>query len=1070
MKTRVANETLADLMDRHTATGAPQLWHAEGERVRCVACGHRCLIGDGLRGICKVRYNEGGQLKVPFGYVAGVQCDPVEKKPFFHVYPGSDALTFGMLGCDFHCSYCQNWISSQALRDADAVAPLRPVTPAHLTDLARRQGARLVVSSYNEPLITAEWAVSVFREATAAGLACAFVSNGNATPEALDFLRPWIVAYKIDLKGFTEQGYRSLGGTLENVLRSIRMVHERGLWVEIVTLIIPGFNDGDDELRQAARFLASVSRDIPWHVTAFHQDYKMTDPERTSAATLIRAAEIGTAEGLRYVYAGNLPGQVGPWEDTRCPSCRATLIERYGFLVRSYNLTADGRCPSCQTRLPGVWPATAAEVRTGNDEAAYRSRRPRPVSVTEKALSLPLAGEMQTMTPAPAARPAAAPRPELTAEHRQQIVAHTAAMLCATVRGEAHAADSAASPVRELPVAGAFVSLKRGRHLRSCCGLLGPTLPLLQAVEHATRRTAREDERFPPISPAELEHLDLEVWLLYNLQPVPARGEDRAAAVAIGTHGVKVVRGDASGLFLPSVAVDSKWDAYRLLDQVCLKAGLAPTAWRDDATTLFTFEGESIRSRLSELGGAVPHSALRAPSADGVQVYADFCRGNLPLLLTGRVPSYYLPGAPDGNVIGVVLSVSRPGAAEPLQFSQVSLRHGVPLQATLFGLTQAAAQQLASGGVTPEVLAGIQTGVGILRDPVLHGTVADPQLAGLDPRRRTVLVLERNKTALRFDPEQSAEELLADAAAGARVTDPHTAAVYSLDTMTNAKALDVTTAPKPVRGPAVRPPAVAGRFYQGNAEELFRTVDELLAGSAQAEAWPAAMVPHAALKFSGRVAAGVLKRVRIPPTVIAIGPKHTALGMDWAVAPHQTWDMPGLPVESDFMLARKLCQAVPGLEMDAAAHQGEHAIEVELPLLARLAPKTRVVGIAVGHASLDDCRRFAAGLAGLLRELPGPRPLLLVSSDMNHFATDAENRRLDALALAALERCDPEALHETVTRHNISMCGVMPAVIVLETLRLLGGRPKAERVGYATSADVTGDTSRVVGYAGMLFG
>src|SRR6266513_942205 len=193
-KPPLANSSLASALDQHTAIGS--LWRTEGDRVRCVACGHRCLIAEGRRGICKVRFNQGSQLRVPFGYVAGVQCDPVEKKPFFHVYPGTDALTFGMLGCDLHCSYCQNWVTSQALRDKQAVAPLRPVTPTQLVDYARREGARLVVSSYNEPLITAEWAVSVFKEAKTAGLTCAFVSNGNATPAVLDFLAPWIIAYK----------------------------------------------------------------------------------------------------------------------------------------------------------------------------------------------------------------------------------------------------------------------------------------------------------------------------------------------------------------------------------------------------------------------------------------------------------------------------------------------------------------------------------------------------------------------------------------------------------------------------------------------------------------------------------------------------------------------------------------------------------------------------------------------------------------------------------------------------------------------------------------------------------
>ncbi len=375
-----ASETMADMLGRHTAVGS--LWQAEGGQIRCVACGHRCLIGPGRHGICRVRFNQDGQLRVPFGYVAGVQCDPVEKKPFFHVYPGTDALTFGMLGCDFHCSYCQNWVTSQALRDDAARAPIRTVTPQQLVHTGRQSGARLVVSSYNEPLITAEWAVAVFQQAKEAGLACAFVSNGNATPEVLDFLRPWIVAYKIDLKGFDDKNYRTLGGTLEHVTNGIRMVHERGLWLEVVTLVVPGFNDSEAELRRIAQFLAGISRDIPWHVTAFHQDYKMTDPPNTAAAQLIRAAEIGAEEGLRFIYAGNLPGRVGPWENTYCPNCHKKLIDRYGYLVREYRLTPEGKCPGCGTVIPGIWPATgAAEVQIGQSMTDYYSRLPRGVRV-----------------------------------------------------------------------------------------------------------------------------------------------------------------------------------------------------------------------------------------------------------------------------------------------------------------------------------------------------------------------------------------------------------------------------------------------------------------------------------------------------------------------------------------------------------------------------------------------------------------------------------------------------------------------------------------------------------------
>jgi pyruvate formate lyase activating enzyme len=380
-KAPVVNRALADTLDRQTVVG--KLWHTEDDRVRCVACGHRCLIPPGRRGICKVRFNEGGQLRVPFGYVAGgLASDPVEKKPFFHVYPGSDALTFGMLGCDFHCPYCQNWVTSQALRDEASASPIVELTPEQIVNAARRSGARLVVSSYNEPLITAEWAVAVFQKAKADGFPCAFVSNGNATPEALDFLKPWIVAYKIDLKGFDDKRYRTLGGTLDAVTNGIRLVHERGLWLEVVTLVVPGFNDSEEELRAIAKFLASVSRDIPWHVTAFHPDYKMTGPPATTARQLIRAAEIGLEAGLRFVYAGNLPGRAGDWENTYCSGCRELLIERSGFLVREYKLTADGKCPRCQTAIPGIWPAGgAAEVNPGGLMMDLYQRAPRRVSL-----------------------------------------------------------------------------------------------------------------------------------------------------------------------------------------------------------------------------------------------------------------------------------------------------------------------------------------------------------------------------------------------------------------------------------------------------------------------------------------------------------------------------------------------------------------------------------------------------------------------------------------------------------------------------------------------------------------
>jgi pyruvate formate lyase activating enzyme len=345
--------TLKEVLKSYTAEGVLGE-KLEGGRVRCYACGHRCVILPGLDGICRVRFNEGGRLMAPSGYVGAIQCDPTEKKPFFHAYPGSLALTFGMLGCDYHCGYCQNWVTSQALRDPKAIAPPIEISPEQMVDIARRYDARLVVSSYNEPLITSEWAIEIFKEAKPAGFVCAYVSNGNATPEVLDFIRPWVDLYKIDLKGFDDRNYRKLGGVLGNVLDTIKMVHERGFWLEIVTLLVPGFNDSNDEIKAAADFIANVAPDIPWHVTAFHQDYKMTGPDNTSVETLMRAAQTGYEAGLNFVYAGNLPGRVGKYENTFCPGCKATLVERHGFRVLK-NRIKSSACPDCGREIPGRW-------------------------------------------------------------------------------------------------------------------------------------------------------------------------------------------------------------------------------------------------------------------------------------------------------------------------------------------------------------------------------------------------------------------------------------------------------------------------------------------------------------------------------------------------------------------------------------------------------------------------------------------------------------------------------------------------------------------------------------------
>ena len=348
--------TLGELLATHTRTADPALAETfDGTWVRCFACAHECQLPEDAEGTCRVRFNRGGTLMVPWGYVAGAHSDPIEKKPFFHVEPGSRAFSFGMLGCDLKCACCQNWVTSQALRDPAAGSTITRTSPEELVHAAVRSGARSVVSTYNEPLITTEWAVAVFKAARAAGLLTGYVSNGHATPKVLDYLAPWIDMYKVDLKGFDELQYRNYGGHLEPVLETIRGLHARGIWVEVVTLVVPGLNNSDDELGQLTAFLAGVSPDIPWHVTAFHPDYRMTDRAATTPDMLVHAADIGKRAGLRFVYAGNAAGRVGALENTVCPGCGSTLVERRAYWIGVCRVTADGHCPDCRRPIPGLW-------------------------------------------------------------------------------------------------------------------------------------------------------------------------------------------------------------------------------------------------------------------------------------------------------------------------------------------------------------------------------------------------------------------------------------------------------------------------------------------------------------------------------------------------------------------------------------------------------------------------------------------------------------------------------------------------------------------------------------------
>jgi len=295
-------KSLKEVLRRLTMPAAPQLASQEEDgAVRCMACGHRCRIKAGQAGICQARFNENGQLRVPAGYVAGLQIDPIEKKPLYHMLPGRDALSFGMLGCNFHCPFCQNWISSQVFRDENAMAHPREVGADELVSAAVAKAAPMVVSTYNEPLITADWAATIFDKAHEKGLKCGFVSNGHASPEVVEFLRPYLDFLNVDLKSFTQTNYQILGGLLQNVLDTIARLKEMGMWIEIVTLVVPGFNDSEKELRDIAAFIASVSPEI--HANPPRESPACSASSRHSKRDAPTAAK-DTAGKRMYLAAG----------------------------------------------------------------------------------------------------------------------------------------------------------------------------------------------------------------------------------------------------------------------------------------------------------------------------------------------------------------------------------------------------------------------------------------------------------------------------------------------------------------------------------------------------------------------------------------------------------------------------------------------------------------------------------------------------------------------------------------------------------------------------------------------
>ncbi len=325
-----------------------------GGDVKCILCPHSCVIRPNGRGICRVRENVGGTLfSLVHGKAIALHVDPIEKKPLFHVHPGSLALSVATVGCNLRCSFCQNAEISQLPPDYRGTVRGTDAQPGALVELAARERCRSIAYTYTEPTVFFEYALDTAMLAKDQGILNVFVTNGYMDSRAVKTIEPYLDACNVDLKSFRDDFYRRFtGGRLGPVLETLEQLQEAGVWIEVTTLIIPGLNDSDEELGELVQFIVrTLGPDTPWHVSRFFPHYRLTDVRPTPINTLCRAAELGRAAGLRFVYMGNVPGEGG--ENTLCPGCGRLVVQRLGFRVVS-NLLRKGACPSCRTTMPGI--------------------------------------------------------------------------------------------------------------------------------------------------------------------------------------------------------------------------------------------------------------------------------------------------------------------------------------------------------------------------------------------------------------------------------------------------------------------------------------------------------------------------------------------------------------------------------------------------------------------------------------------------------------------------------------------------------------------------------------------
>lgn len=659
--------------------------------------------------------------------------------------------------------------------------------------------------------------------------------------------------------------------------------------------------------------------------------------------------------------------------------------------------------------------------------------------------------------------------PEFTDEQKKSIVQSVSRKVALTIcRIEDKIQKEELNGAGDFPVYGAFVSLKRFRQLRACCGCMGDSIPLADALEQAAYRAAVDDIRFPPIENYELNDLEMEIWILFSPELVGAKGEDRQNYVEIGKHGLMIVKGEHRGLLLPGVATEMNLNPVTFLEQCCLKARIPKDAWKEDGTMLFRFQGMMFPAHLRD---SIPENIApqvlqvpQGPTKSDLAKLADHCYRNINKQFEGKVPDFYLPGAYDGKVNGVCLRVRLDRISADC--AQLYLNDPQPLQSTLLGLSQNASLAMRQNNLGPSNLQ--KTALCVFWDVKALGSVEKVDVTSYDTRHTGFIAVRFGKWTLGFAPGKRPEAILEDIMKSSEFENDESTLIFAASVACTDIAFMTSTVQKPLVKNIPRSPAVAGMFYPSKPEELEAQRDAFLSKPpAPKQNFAGALVPHAGWKYSGPLMARTLEQIEFGTRIFIFAPKHHAIGVDWAVCPAPRWNLPGRPMEGDVNLSQSLVEAVPHFQLDSLAHDREHSIEVLLPFLAKLTPGSHVVG-----AVLQGGDRVIAETAKQLAEWIGTlpqRPTLIASSDMNHYATLEETLRVDAPVIEAMQALNPEEMLEIVRKNNVSMCGVLPCALVMMTLRELGLLNECVTVGCATSADGGGNPNSVVGYCGMLF-